>query len=62
MNKLVCSISEMADLLCIGRSKAYQLANMEGFPAVHIGKRIVVPIAALEDWLREHGGEVGRAQ
>ena len=44
---------EMAKHMGISRPKAYELANTEGFPAIRIGKRIVIPYQAFIDWLQE---------
>ena len=59
MEKLVLSITELADVLGISRSKAYELTNVSGFPTVRIGKRIVVPIAALNEWMAKGGTIAG---
>lgn len=47
------SVPELAKRLGISRVGAYQLANSAGFPTVRIGRRLVVPVAALEKWLEE---------
>jgi len=45
------TIHEVAKLLGINPLAAYNLAKRQDFPAVRIGKRIVVPKAALQRWL-----------
>jgi len=45
------SVETLAAALGIGRNKAYELANSEDFPTVHIGKRIVIPRQAFLHWL-----------
>lgn len=52
-NKLCISVPEMAKHMGISRPKAYELANSQGFPAIRIGKRIVIPYAAFADWLQK---------
>lgn len=47
------SVPELAKRLGISRVGAYQLANSAGFPTVRIGRRLLVPVAALERWLEE---------
>jgi excisionase family DNA binding protein len=37
----------------VGRVGAYALASSEGFPALRIGKRILIPTDALKRWLEE---------
>lgn len=51
--KLCISVPEMAKQMGISRPKAYELANSKGFPAIRIGKRIVIPCAAFADWLQK---------
>ena len=52
MEKLVYSVPEMAQALGIGQNVAYALVAREDFPSVKIGnRRIVVPRAALDEWL-----------
>ena len=45
------NVKELAKYLGIGLNSAYQLVNSKGFPALKIGKRIVVPIEKLEQWV-----------
>ena len=45
------NVKELAKYLGIGLNSAYQLVNSKGFPALKIGKRIVVPIERLEQWV-----------
>lgn len=51
MEKLVYSIPEVGELLGISRPKAYELANRADFPVLQVGRRKVVPRAALNEWL-----------
>ena len=51
MTKQTYSIAEVADLLGIGRSAAYKAARSGEIPTIRIGKRILVPLAALEKLL-----------
>jgi len=48
MERLTVTVPEMAQMLGIGRIKAYELANIKGFPAIRLGKRIVVPVDQLK--------------
>ena len=57
MDRLTVTVPEMAEMLGIGRIKAYELANIKGFPAIRLGKRIVVPVDQLKKWLEERAGE-----
>lgn len=54
MDRLTVTVPEMAEMLGIGRIKAYELANIKGFPAIRLGKRIVVPVDQLKNgWKKE---------
>jgi excisionase family DNA binding protein len=47
------SVDEMAKLLSIARATAYQLTKTSGFPCFQIGKRIIIPLQALNAWAEE---------
>ena len=51
MAKRAISISEAAETLGIGISKAYEAAKSGELPTIKLGKRILVPVAALERML-----------
>ena len=55
MEKLAVNVREMAQMLGIGINKAYELANRRDFPAVHVGKKIIIPIDALKRWVSQAG-------
>lgn len=42
---------EVADILGIARNSAYNLMHTEGFPTIHIGRRMVVPKEKLFQWI-----------
>ncbi len=62
------SVEEAAELLGISRSLAYQAARTGEIPIIRIGRRLLVPIRALEQVLLEsssgrpsaedHGGKI----
>jgi len=56
------SVQEAARRLGIGKDLAYQAAESGELPTVRIGRRILVPVAALEAMLRpplRDGGSPG---
>jgi len=57
MEKLAYSVHELAELLSIGRNAAYELIKTEGFPAIPIGRRVIIPAAPLEAWLERQAHE-----
>jgi excisionase family DNA binding protein len=52
-NKLIYSVIEMAELLGIGRSKAYELVRSGTIPSLRLGRRIIIPKLALSRFLAE---------
>ena len=53
--KLVYSVEEAGDLLDLGRSGAYEAVRRGDIPTVRIGRRILVPKAALDRMLEQAG-------
>ena len=51
-NKMTVSVEEMAVMLGISRSVAYQLIKEDGFPVIRVSeRRLIIPIKSLEKWL-----------
>lgn len=48
---LMLSVPEVAAVLGISRAGAYELVRAEGFPALKIGSRIVVPKEKFLSWI-----------
>ena len=57
MEKLALTVGELAKQLGIGRNAAYELCHSKGFPSIQIGKRLIVPVDGLREWLKEQGQE-----
>lgn len=53
MSKIVLTIKEAADLLGISLNHCYRLAKSGGVPTCKLGRRIVVPVEALNHMLAE---------
>lgn len=49
--RLVLSVTEAAEVLGISRTFAYELARGGQLPVLHLGRRLLVPRAALVSWL-----------
>lgn len=45
------SVEDISRLLGISRVGAYNLSHSEGFPAVRVGKRILIPRERFLEWL-----------
>ncbi len=47
----VYNVPEIAALLDLNLIATYELTRREGFPAIRIGRRVIVPKAAFHAWL-----------
>lgn len=51
LEKLALSVPECAKALNLGTTKVRELIYSEGFPAIRIGGRIVIPVDQLKVWM-----------
>jgi excisionase family DNA binding protein len=51
-DRRTANISQAAKVLGIGRNQAYEAARRGEIPTIRIGKRLLVPLAALERMLQ----------
>lgn len=51
MERITLTIPDIQKALGIGRDAAYALANRADFPAIRVGRKIVVPCDAFRRWL-----------
>lgn len=49
---LTITVEQAAQLLGISRGLAYDLVRRGEIPAIHLGRRVVVPVTAIEEILR----------
>ncbi len=47
------TVEEMAEILRIGRSSAYELCRQNEIPVIRIGRSIRIPKKALLDWIEQ---------
>lgn len=47
------NVSEAARVLGISRPKMYDLCHSRGFPAIFLGRRIVIPAEKFHTWMDE---------
>ena len=50
-DRITLSIEEVASLLGLGRTAAYEAARRGEIPNRRLGRRIIVPVPALREWL-----------
>lgn len=51
MNKITYSAAEIAEILGVSKSAAYDLLHREDFPTLRIGKRLMVVASQFDEWL-----------
>lgn len=49
--QVTLTVEQTAQLLGVGRTAAYEAARRGEFPTRRLGRRLVVPVPALLDWL-----------
>ena len=58
--RMTLTISETARELNLSRPTVYRLIEREDFPALRVGKRVLVSRSGLRDWIaRQAGKEAG---
>ena len=55
---LMLSVTDVAAVLGISRTGAYELVRREDFPSLSIGARIIIPKVQFIRWIEEHTGGV----
>jgi len=55
INKQTLTVEETAEILGIGRSSAYEAVRQGQLPVIRVGRRYLVPRAALQRMLDEAG-------
>ena len=58
MSRVVCSIPEAGAMFGLKKFASYEAAKRGQFPTIQIGRRKLVPIAALEEKLGLNRGEL----
>ena len=49
--RLVYSLSEAAEILGFSNTTMVKIVRMDGFPALRVGKRWLIPAQSLNTWL-----------
>lgn len=52
-NKLTMTVADLAAHMNLSKPTAYALVKQEGFPALNIGKRVIIPVTEFKVWLSE---------
>lgn len=51
MERLTMNVADLRQALGIGRAQAYELVNRADFPAIRLGRKILIPRDAFLRWL-----------
>ncbi len=57
MEKKFYNMKELAEIIPIGTNNLYNLVHSNGFPAITINRRIVIPVEAFHEWIRTSAGK-----
>jgi excisionase family DNA binding protein len=57
--RLLVSLPEAAEILCLGRSTVYGLVARGEIPTIRIGRAVRIQIGALEEWVEQRSAEPG---
>lgn len=48
---LSLTVESIAKVLGLSKKSAYELCHSEGFPCVHVGRRMIIPKLAFIKWM-----------
>lgn len=55
--RLCVTVAEAAAMIGIGLSKAYEMAMAGTLPSIKLGRRRMVPLSRLREWVDKEAGE-----
>ena len=57
-NNKMMTVKNLMDEWQIGRSKAYELCNQPDFPVIRLGRKVLISVDGLTEWMKKHEGKV----
>lgn len=57
MEALTISPTKAAELLGVSRPTIYKIMQQSGFPAFHVGGRVLISTEGLREWVRDKSTE-----
>ncbi len=57
LNHVAYSLEDLTEVTPLSRPTINELVHIDGFPALRVGKRWLVPARAFEKWLEENCGK-----
>lgn len=58
MEKLTVTVEEAADMLNLSKPVVYDLCKRPDFPALRVGRKILIPADRLREWVNSDALEV----
>jgi len=56
-DSLTMSVREMAAELGVNAARGYEIARIEGFPVIQVGRRLIVVREAFYKWVSDNAGK-----
>ncbi|MDB1949628.1 helix-turn-helix domain-containing protein [Clostridium tertium] len=56
MSKKTMSVKEFAEVYGIGENKAYEIVNIDDFPKIRCGRKIIIITSKLDEWIENKIG------
>lgn len=57
MEKQFYTVNDLAEIMPIGKTNIYSLVHSKDFPAITVGRRIIIPIDRFNEWLNSSVGK-----
>lgn len=57
-NRITITPKEAASMLGLSLTTMYELVHSDGFPCIRVGKKILINVEGLRNWLNERTGTV----
>ena len=57
MEKQFYTVNDLAEIMPIGKTNIYNLVHSKDFPAITVGRRIIIPIDRFNEWLNSSVGK-----
>lgn len=57
-NRITITPKEAAGMLGLSMTTMYELVHSEGFPSIRVGKKILINVEGLRNWVNERSGMV----
>lgn len=56
INRRTCSVKEFANMINASENKARQLTHATGFPVIVLGKKRLIVLSKVDEWLEKNIG------